>query len=287
MILFELCMLGGAVERRYRRMRPEVEQLPWGTLSPKDHAPELVLAARRTWTQAAFQEHRTGAACAATLEALIAARAPLDLIALCTRFPLDELAHVVNREGGFLTSWRPDQFDAAFFGISPREAGAMDPQQRLLLEVAWEALEHAGVALTAVRAPHRRVRRSDTDDYYVCSARRRRRRRSTRTCRRKASSFAAGRMSYFLGLHGPAVVLDTACSSSLVAIHLACQSLRRRETDLALAGGANLILPPGDSIALFAVGHAGARRPVQDLRRLGRRLRARRGLRRDRAQAAQ
>jgi hypothetical protein len=92
--LFELCMLGGAPERRYRRMRPEVERLPWGTLDPARFPSELVLAARRSWTLAAFQEHRTGAACAATLEALIAARAPVDLVAVATRFPLDELTHV-------------------------------------------------------------------------------------------------------------------------------------------------------------------------------------------------
>ncbi len=91
---FELCMLGGAEERRYRRLRPEVEQLPWGTLDPGRYPPDLVRTARRTWTQAAFQEHRTGAACAATLELLIAARAPLDLVAVATRFPLDEMVHV-------------------------------------------------------------------------------------------------------------------------------------------------------------------------------------------------
>jgi hypothetical protein len=92
--LFELCMLGGAPERRYRKLRPEVEQLPWGTLETKQLSQETILAGRRTWTLAAYQEHRTGAACAATLEALIAARAPLDLIAVATRFPLDEMVHV-------------------------------------------------------------------------------------------------------------------------------------------------------------------------------------------------
>src|SRR5437868_3671969 len=91
---FELMMLGGASERGYRRARPEVERLPWGTLDPSAHPTELVIEARRSWTQAAFQEHRTGAACAATLEALIAARAPLDLIATASRFVLDELVHV-------------------------------------------------------------------------------------------------------------------------------------------------------------------------------------------------
>ena len=92
--LFELAMLGGSVERRYRTMRPEVEAMPWGTLDPARYPTPLVDAARRSWTLAAYQEHRTGAACAATLEALIKARAPVDLIAIATRFPLDELAHV-------------------------------------------------------------------------------------------------------------------------------------------------------------------------------------------------
>jgi hypothetical protein len=92
--VFELELLGGDTLRAYRTMRPEVEAMPWGTLEPARYPPALVLAARRSWTGAAFQEHRTGAACAATLRALIEARAPLDLIALAARFPLDEMAHV-------------------------------------------------------------------------------------------------------------------------------------------------------------------------------------------------
>jgi phthiocerol/phenolphthiocerol synthesis type-I polyketide synthase D len=159
---------------------------------------------------------------------------------------------ICNREGGFLTSWQPDQFDAEFFGISPREAVAMDPQHRLLLEVAWEALENAGVTPEAIRNTQTGIyiglttsdyywlsvaggiRPEDLDPYLVFG---------------NASNFAAGRLSYFLGVHGPAVVLDTACSSSLVAIHLACQSLRRQESDLALAAGSNLIMSPENSIA--------------------------------------
>ncbi len=159
---------------------------------------------------------------------------------------------ICNREGGFLTSWQPDQFDAEFFGISPREAIAMDPQQRLLLEVAWEALENAGVTPKAVRNSQTGIYVGlTTSDYYWLS--------TDGDVRPEdfdpylpfgnASNFAAGRLSYFLGAHGPAVVLDTACSSSLVAIHLACQSLRRRETDQALAAGTNLILTPENSIA--------------------------------------
>lgn len=92
--LFELTMLGGPAERRYRRLRPEVDALPWGTLDPADFPDELVRAARKAWTEAAFQEHRTGAACAAALRSLMEARAPVDLVALAARFPLDELVHV-------------------------------------------------------------------------------------------------------------------------------------------------------------------------------------------------
>jgi len=87
-------MVGGTAERRYRQARPEVEAMPWGTLSVAGCSERGVLAARRAWTNAAFQEFRTGAACAATLRALIEARAPLDLTALAARFPLDELVHV-------------------------------------------------------------------------------------------------------------------------------------------------------------------------------------------------
>src|SRR6185436_9553933 len=94
--LFELELVGGAIERKYLALRPEVEAMPWGTLGPAlaHLAPERLEAARRAWTGAAFQEHRTGAACAATLKSLIEARAPLDLIALASRFPLDEMVHV-------------------------------------------------------------------------------------------------------------------------------------------------------------------------------------------------
>jgi hypothetical protein len=92
--VFELEMMGGAWERRFRRLRPEVEAMPWGTLDPRDFPPELVLAARKAWTGAAFQEHRTGAACAETLRCLIETRAPVDLIAVASRFPLDEMVHV-------------------------------------------------------------------------------------------------------------------------------------------------------------------------------------------------
>jgi hypothetical protein len=92
--LFELSLLGGAYERRYRRLRPDIEKLPWGSLALDGLDPALLEAGRRFWTLAAFQEHRTGAAIAATLEALLAARAPIDLVAVASRFVLDEMAHV-------------------------------------------------------------------------------------------------------------------------------------------------------------------------------------------------
>lgn len=92
--LFELELLGGATERRYRKMRPEVEAMPWGTMDLSGATETDLVAARRAWTGAAYQEHRTGVACAATLRALIEARAPIDLVAVASRFPLDEMVHV-------------------------------------------------------------------------------------------------------------------------------------------------------------------------------------------------
>ena len=158
---------------------------------------------------------------------------------------------ICSRDGGFLTSWQPDEFDAEFFGISPREATGMDPQQRLLLEVAWEALENAGITAQAIRGSQTSVFVGLTTSDYSLSL--------TRSLPTEESdpyivfgsapNFAAGRLAYFLGVHGPAVVIDTACSSSLVTVHLACQSLRRRESDQALAAGVNLILSPENSIA--------------------------------------
>lgn len=92
--VFELEMVGGLATQKYRTMRPEVEDMPWGTLDISDMDEAALIAARKAWTGAAFQEFRTGAACAATLQALIEARAPIDLIALASRFPLDEMVHV-------------------------------------------------------------------------------------------------------------------------------------------------------------------------------------------------
>jgi acyl transferase domain-containing protein len=151
---------------------------------------------------------------------------------------------MATRSGGFVDGI--DQFDHQFFGITPREAASMDPQQRLVLEVAWQALENAGQSPDGLMAQpvgifigaaapdyfQLMLRRNDPAaiDAYMASG--------------GALSVIAGRLAYFLGTQGPAVVVDTACSSSLVAIHQACRSLRQRESRLAIAGGVGVILLP-------------------------------------------
>jgi acyl transferase domain-containing protein/acyl carrier protein len=161
----------------------------------------------------------------------------------------DAPGRMATRWGGFLD--RVDSFDAPFFGISRREAVSMDPQQRLLLEVAWEALENAGQSPRALAGSATGVFVGmSTGDYYGLLRSRGLESVDAYMATGAAHSVAAGRIAYVLGLHGPNFAVDTACSSSLVAIHLACQSLRARESRVALAGGVNLILAPDITVAL-------------------------------------
>ena len=161
----------------------------------------------------------------------------------------DTPSKIATRWGGFLEDI--DRFEPEIFGIAPREALSLDPQQRLLLEVSWEALERAGIAPDALTGSptgvfvgvcngdygHILMEGDGSDfDMYLATG--------------NAYSVASGRLSYVLGLQGPAVSVDTACSSSLGAVHLAVQSLRDGACRMALAGGSNVILSPKTTMAL-------------------------------------
>lgn len=161
-------------------------------------------------------------------------------------------AKMNTRVGGFLSGI--DQFDAQFFGIGEREARFMDPQQRLMLEIAWQALETASIVPASLAETSTGVFIGISNFDY-----------NRLVCRDAAFmdaysstgtilAIAANRISYLLNLRGPSIAIDTACSSSLVAVHLACQSLRSGESDLALAGGVNAILSPEVSIILSQSG---------------------------------
>jgi len=148
------------------------------------------------------------------------------------------------RRGGFLLDEHVDSFDAPFFGISPREAQTMDPAQSVMLETCWEAFERAGYPLPRLRGSntgvfvgqnpvgaHAAGRAMDQLDGYAVTG--------------SIGAALSGRVSYVLGLEGPAVTVDTACSSSLVATHLACTALRQGECDAAVAGGVTIMPSPG------------------------------------------
>lgn len=156
---------------------------------------------------------------------------------------------ISTRYGGFLSD--VDRFDAGFFGISPSEAEFLDPQQRMLLEVAWHALEDAGQAPAELKGTRTGVFVGMTQtDYGVMQLGGPRERIEAYTGTGNGLCFAAGRLAYVLGVHGPTFTVDTACSSSMVALHQACQALRQRECDLAIVAGAQLNLTPPMQIFL-------------------------------------
>jgi acyl transferase domain-containing protein/acyl-CoA synthetase (AMP-forming)/AMP-acid ligase II len=161
----------------------------------------------------------------------------------------EEAGKMYTKYGAFLEN--VDQFDNMFFSITPREAEHMDPQQRILLEVCSQALENAGIGLE-------RLNNSNTGVFIGISSRDYELIKGDHldyphinqfTFTGSAASTAVGRISYFLGLQGPTYAIDTACSSSLAAVHQAVQSLKTRESEMALAGGVNLLLSPAGFIA--------------------------------------
>lgn len=145
--------------------------------------------------------------------------------------------------GGFLKDVAG--FDNRFFDIPPDEALRMDPQQRLLLEVSWEALEHAGIIPESLRLSRTGVLVGVSSTDYVRLVSASAQQKSTIWDNTGgSSSIIANRISYFLDIQGPSIVIDTACSSSLVAVHLACRSLSTWDCDIALVGGTNVLISP-------------------------------------------
>ena len=168
-----------------------------------------------------------------------------DAAALYTPDP-ETPGKITTRFGGFV----PDvaDFDADYFGISRREASWMDPQQRMLLEVSIEALEDAGQVPAQLAGSRTGVFVGMCSSDYMMLSLDRMELVDAYACTGVSHAIAANRLSYQLDLRGPSLALDTACSSSLVAVHLACQALRQGECQMALAGGANVVLTPEGTV---------------------------------------
>lgn len=164
---------------------------------------------------------------------------------------LAALGKMNTKWGGFLDQL--DGFDPAFFGVSSGEAASMDPQQRLLLEVTWEALEYAGLAPGKLAGTRGSVFIGIAGNEYGSLCFSDPQKINAYTLTGNLASVATNRLSYFFDLSGPSVSVDTACSSSLVAVHMAAQSLRAGESDVAIAGGVNLILSPNTTVAMSQV----------------------------------
>jgi acyl transferase domain-containing protein len=175
---------------------------------------------------------------------------PPDRIALGA-FDATTVAELAGCKGGFVDG--VDRFEPGFFGISPREASRMDPQQRLLLETVWETLEDAGQPPGAIKgSPTGVFIGQATADYRDLQG-------NDRLLDPHAAlagirALMSGFLSHAFDLRGPSISVDTACSSSLLAVHLACQSVRSGESDLALAGGVNLVLAPENFLGLSRYG---------------------------------
>ncbi|GAB1544231.1 hypothetical protein NUACC21_69070 [Scytonema sp. NUACC21] len=157
-------------------------------------------------------------------------------------------AKVSSQWGSFIEN--VDQFDAEFFEILPEEAKQIDPQQRLLLEVAWEALENAALRWDKVCGSQTGVFIGNTYSDYDRLIHRNLTKLNAHSGTGINRSLLANRLSHLLDLHGPSMTVDTACSASLVAVHLACQSLRTQESNLALAGGVHLNLCPESTMIM-------------------------------------
>ncbi|MHB8523232.1 MAG: MupA/Atu3671 family FMN-dependent luciferase-like monooxygenase [Limisphaerales bacterium] len=152
-----------------------------------------------------------------------------------------------NKWGGFIRD--VDKFDALFFNISPREAQFMDPQERIFLEAVWKTLEDAGYSKSSLNERKVGVFVGVMYAHYQLYGVEERLKGNPVSL---SSSFAtiANRVSYFFNWHGPSLAVDTMCSSSLTSIHLACESLKRGECELAVAGGVNTSLHPEKDIVL-------------------------------------
>jgi hybrid polyketide synthase/nonribosomal peptide synthetase ACE1 len=150
----------------------------------------------------------------------------------------------------YFLSEDPRKFDAQFFGIQPIEGESIDPQQRMLLETVYESISAAGLTLEGLRGSHTAVYVGLMCDDWSGILTRDWDAFPTYTATGMARSILSNRISYFFDWHGPSMTIDTACSSSLVAVHQAIQTLRRGESRVAVAAGANLILSPGKSASL-------------------------------------